>query len=204
MSKLFLCRIFWLFAYQHYHTIKQLIVFYILILQIGSKCNTAITYRLFSGYSIFNTLVDKECENIFFGNRKVRTHYQHYLSYIIHKRDNLNWCWRVHVQDGDFRRGHCVQTWCRRWCWVRIHFHRSFIDLSMSINHVSTAVSIGTIGTSIGNWRCIATIGRHPPDKRVDHLWLGLWLGCRGACHKGHNEGHQEEQAGYSHLGVDL
>ena len=107
MSKLFLCGIFWLFAYQHYHTIKLLIVFYNLILQIGSKCNTAITYRLFSGYSIFNTLVDKECENIFFGNRKVRTHYQHYLSYIIHKRDNLNWCWRVHVQDGDFRRGHC-------------------------------------------------------------------------------------------------
>ena len=87
---------------------------------------------------------------------------------------------------------------------VRIHFHRSFIDYSMSINHVSTAISIGTIGTSIGSRRCIATIGRHPPDKRVDHLWLGLRLGFRGACHKGHNEGHQEEQAGYSHLVDDL
>ena len=70
MSKLFLCGIFCLFAYQHYHTIKLLIVFYNLILQIGSKCNTAITYRLFSSYSTFNTLVDKVCEHIFCWEQK--------------------------------------------------------------------------------------------------------------------------------------
>ena len=64
------------------------------------------------------------------------------------------------------------------------------------------------LSISIVMWgRCIASIGsgcRWAVVASRIILWLGLWLGCWGACHKGHNEGHQEEQAGYSHLGVDL